>query len=58
MPEQPVVSNTSPLINLAGVGQLELLPQLYTGIWIPDLVLAEYQAKRAASEPTCTASPG
>jgi predicted nucleic acid-binding protein len=48
---RPVVSNTSPLINLAGVGHLALLPQLYTDIWIPDVVLVEYRAKMAASDP-------
>jgi hypothetical protein len=39
------------LINLAGVGYLDLLPQLYTGIWISDLVLAEYQAKIVLGAP-------
>jgi predicted nucleic acid-binding protein len=39
------------LINLAGVGSLDLLPQLYTDIWIPDLVLAEYQAKMLVGDP-------
>lgn len=48
---RPVVSNTSPLINLAGVGHLDLLQQLYTKIWIPELVLAEYMAKAIASDP-------
>ena len=28
-----VVSNASPLIGLAGIGQLELLPQLYPQIY-------------------------
>ena len=41
MPPRPVISNTSPLINLAGVGYLDLLRQLYTELWIPELVLAE-----------------
>jgi predicted nucleic acid-binding protein len=30
-----VVSNTSPIINLAAIGQLDLLRQLYTTIMIP-----------------------
>jgi uncharacterized protein len=41
----PVVSNTTPLINLAGVGLLELLPKLYGSITIAEQVLAEYEAK-------------
>ncbi len=51
MPSTPVVSNTSPLINLVGVGCLDLLPQLYSDIWIPDLVLSEYRANMAAGDP-------
>jgi len=57
LPPRPVISNTSPLINLAGVGQLELLRQLYTEVWIPALVLAEYQAKRGADEPDLRGVP-
>lgn len=53
----PVVSNTSPLINLAGIGQLAILPQLYGNIWIPELVLAEYQAKRSAGDPDLLSLP-
>jgi uncharacterized protein len=40
----PVVSNTTPLITLAGVGLLHLLPALYQAIQIPKAVYAEYQA--------------
>jgi hypothetical protein len=36
-----VVSNTSPLINLAAIGLLNLLPQLYTTITIPPAVHME-----------------
>ncbi len=57
MPPRPVISNTSPLINLAGVGYLDLLRQLYTELWIPELVLAEYEAKRGADEPDLSAIP-
>jgi predicted nucleic acid-binding protein len=39
------------------VGRLDLLPQLYTDIWIPDLVLAEYQAKMAAGAPDLSNVP-
>jgi predicted nucleic acid-binding protein len=43
----PVVSNTTPLISLAGLGLLDALQALYGEIWIPDEVLAEYQAGTA-----------
>ena len=36
-----VVSNTSPIINLANVGQLDLLNQLYDDITIPQAVFHE-----------------
>lgn len=36
-----VVSNTSPITNLASIGQLELLPALYGRIVIPQAVFAE-----------------
>jgi predicted nucleic acid-binding protein len=36
-----VVSNTSPLINLAVVGRLELLHQLYGEVIIPQAVYEE-----------------
>ena len=42
----PVVSNTTPLISLAGVGLLELLPAIYSEIWIPEAVYQEYQVGR------------
>ncbi len=42
----PVVSNTTPLITLAGVGLLDLLPALYQAVQIPEAVYAEYQAGR------------
>jgi predicted nucleic acid-binding protein len=43
----PVVSNTTPLITLAGVGLLDTLKVLYGQVWIPDEVFAEYQAGTA-----------
>lgn len=51
MAEPPVVSNTSPLITLAGVGLLELLPALYSEIQIAAAVYDEYQTNRASAEP-------
>jgi uncharacterized protein len=36
-----VVSDTSPILNLARIGRLELLPQLYRQVLIPSAVFAE-----------------
>jgi len=41
-----VVSNTSPITNLAAVGQLHLLPQLYETIIIPQAVYDEMASLR------------
>lgn len=46
-----MVTNTTPLITLAGVGLLDLLPSLYGTIWAPRIVLDEYQAKLPPTEP-------
>ena len=43
----PVVSNTTPLITLAGVGLLDLLCALYGETLIPDVVYEEYQTGRS-----------
>ncbi|CDH43677.1 hypothetical protein [Candidatus Contendibacter odensensis] len=45
-----VVSNTSPIINLACVGQLDLLRQIYGSITIPEAVFTEI-AIAGAGEP-------
>jgi predicted nucleic acid-binding protein len=45
------VSNTTPLINLVGVGLLDLLPGLYGAVTIPDAVRDEYAAGKAATDP-------
>lgn len=47
----PVVSNTTPLISLAGVGTLDLLPALYQEVWVPNQVQAEYQNGIRLGEP-------
>ena len=39
-----VISNTSPIINLAAIGQVDLLKQLYERIFIPEAVLRELLA--------------
>jgi uncharacterized protein len=46
-----VVTNTTPLITLAGVGLLDLLPLLYGEVMAPRIVLNEYQAKAPPAEP-------
>jgi uncharacterized protein len=51
MADGPVISNTSPLIKLAGVGLLDLLLQLYGTIWVAPEVRAEYQAKMLITDP-------
>ncbi len=51
MGEGPVVSNTTPLINLAGVGLLHLLNQLYGDVWIPEQVRDEYAAGARTTDP-------
>ena len=45
------MTNTTPLITLAGVELLELLPILYDKVWAPRIVLDEYQAKAPPTEP-------
>lgn len=51
VPNRPVISNTTPLINLAGVGLLDLLPQIYGPITIADVVRDEYVAGMRPGEP-------
>lgn len=48
----PVVSNTSPILNLAIVGQLELIRQQFKQVQIPPVVLTELkvQENRPGSE--------
>ncbi len=41
----PVVSNTSPVMNLAIIGQLSLLNQQFGEIWIPTAVLEELRVE-------------
>ncbi|HET7768871.1 MAG TPA: DUF3368 domain-containing protein [Chloroflexota bacterium] len=51
MAERPVVSDTTPLIKLAGVGLLDLLPQLYGEVEIPEAVRDEYRAGARPADP-------
>ena len=41
----PVVSNTSPILNLAIVGQLDLIRQQFEQVQIPQAVLAELKVQ-------------
>lgn len=45
------MTNTTPLITLAEVGLLDLLPLLYGKVWAPRIVLDEYQVKAPPTEP-------
>jgi predicted nucleic acid-binding protein len=45
-PSPRIVCNSGPLIALAGVGQLELLPRLYSRILIPSVVHRELTTAR------------
>jgi predicted nucleic acid-binding protein len=47
----PVVSNTTPLINLVGVGLLDVLPGLYGTVRIPDAVADEFSAGARPGDP-------
>lgn len=49
--DRPVVSDTTPLIKLTGVGLLGLLPRLYGEVWIPEAVRDEYRAGARAADP-------
>ena len=42
MPPKPIISNNSPLVALLGLDLLSLLRQLYTEVWIPEEVKAEF----------------
>jgi len=53
--DRMIVSNTTPLINLAGVGLLDLLPALYGTITIPDAVWHEYRAGMKPNDPNLEA---
>ena len=45
MPEQLIISDASPLIALADIGELELLQQLYEQVLITDIVRDEIHAE-------------
>lgn len=49
--ERVIIADTSPLITLVGVELLDLLPQLYGRVLIPEQVLAEYLVGAQPAEP-------
>jgi predicted nucleic acid-binding protein len=55
--DRPVVSNTTPLIKLAGVGLLDLLPQIYGSIWIAEAVRDEFVAGMRPDDPVLDSLP-
>lgn len=57
MPDAPVVSNTSPLIKLAGVGLLSILNGVYGDIMIPEAVRTEYHTGAAPADPDLDSIP-
>lgn len=57
MPLQPVISNTSPIIKLAGVGLLHLLHELYGKVSIPEAVSVEFHQKARANDPDLITIP-
>ncbi|HEX6818169.1 MAG TPA: DUF3368 domain-containing protein [Ktedonobacterales bacterium] len=52
-----VVSDTTPLINLVGIGLLDLLPQVYGSVSVPQAVADEFATKAASSDPDLTHLP-
>jgi hypothetical protein len=39
----PIVSNTSPLLNLAIIGELELVREQFTRVFVPQAVVEEFR---------------
>src|SRR5262245_246363 len=52
MPGGPLVSDTSPLLYLGRIGQLEVLPQLFAPIYIPEQVVLELETGRLLRDDT------
>ena len=58
MSSAPVIADISPLITLAGVGILDLLPRLYGAVSIPRQVHSEYNAGATPTALTLSHSHG
>jgi predicted nucleic acid-binding protein len=46
VPELPLASDTSPLLYLGRIGQLELLPRLFARVYVPEQVMLELDTGR------------
>ena len=46
MPERPLVCDTTVLLYLGRIGQIDLLPALFTPIYIPEQVVLELDVGR------------
>ena len=57
MSKPAVVADTSPLINLAGIGRVGLLSHLYGTITIPRQVLDEFTSGSRATDPNLQVLP-
>lgn len=57
MGEDLVIADTSPLINLAGIGEIELLPRLYGAVSIPRQVAKEFAEGASATDPVLDQLP-
>ncbi len=57
MGEDLVIADTSPLINLAGIGEIELLPRLYGAVSIPRQVAQEFAEGASATDPVLDQLP-
>ena len=53
-----VVSDTSPVLNLARIGRFEFLPSLYRQVFIPTAVLQELTASKRDLSPAIDNEPG
>lgn len=47
-----IVSNTSPIMNLAAIGRLDILEKLYTRVLVPEAVFSELKAIDADDNPS------
>ncbi|HRI65532.1 MAG TPA: DUF3368 domain-containing protein [Polyangium sp.] len=54
MSERPIIADSGPLISLARIGQLHLIPQLFFKVRIPDAVMREVTQGAAEGRPGAT----
>lgn len=59
MPDAPVIINNTPLVALASINQLHLLPALFGQVLVPEAVVAEFLAmEREARAPLLAGETG